>query len=235
MIIMQRWGDVERGGAAYGLAMNILVLTAHPDPASLNGQLAAAYVAGAEAQGATVTTIDLCSLAFDPVLRGGFRTPMPDEPDLAMLRERLLAADHVVWFFPVWWAGPPAILKAVIDRVFLPGWAFRFEKGPLPVGLLAGRSTRYVATMDSPRLWYLLAHHDALGGSFGRGTLAFVGFAPVERTLFYGVRTLDARARAAACAKSKKIGERDARSLEPSAKPLAAGGTHGLLSDGRTK
>lgn len=191
--------------------MQILVLTAHPEPDSFNAQLSAAYVRGAAAQGASVATIDLCALSFDPVLRGGFRAPMEDEPDLRRLRDALRAADHVVFFFPVWWVGPPAIVKAVVDRVFLPGWAFRFEGGPLPVGLLAGRSARYVATMDSPRLWYLLAHHDALGGSFGRGTLAFVGFRPVERTMIYGVRALSPDERAAQRERLGRIGARDAQ------------------------
>jgi hypothetical protein len=65
--------------------------------------------------------------------------------------------------------------------------------------------------MDSPWVWYQLAHHDALGGSFGRGTLRFVGFGPVERTMIYGVRRLDAAARGRWVERLGELGGRDAR------------------------
>ncbi|MCK6551172.1 NAD(P)H-dependent oxidoreductase [Myxococcota bacterium] len=193
------------------------LLTAHPDPASFNAALADAWRRGAEAEGATVKTFDVPRLAFDPVLRGGYRAPMDDEPALAELRAALEASAHVTWVFPTWWAAPPAILKALVDRLFLPGWAFRFEGRALPTGLLAGRSTRYVATMDSPALWYHLAHRDALAGSFGRATLAFVGFAPIQRTLIHEVRRLDAKAREKWLTRLEAEGRRDVRTARAKA------------------
>lgn len=174
----------------------VTLLTAHPDAGSFNSSLADAWARGAETAGATVLRFDVTRLSFEPVLRGGYSQPMPDEPDLARVRAAFERSTHVTWSFPTWWAGLPAALKALVDRLMLPGWAFRYEGGPLPVGLLAGRSSRYITTMDSPWWWYRLAHHDALAGSFGRGTLAFTGFAPVERTLVFRTRHLDASARA---------------------------------------
>lgn len=209
--------------------MRILVLTAHPESTSFNATLSAAYARGAEAAGATVETVDLTRLVFDPILRGAYREPMIDEPDLERMRERFLAADHIAWFFPVWWAAVPAVVKALVDRLLLPGWAYRFDGGPLPTGLLAGRSTRYVATMDSPRLWYLLAQHDALAGSFGRGTLSFVGLSPIERTLIYRARELSKEARAGWAEKLLLVGGRDTQRVGrrlarlPQRAPLAIG------------
>ena len=201
--------------------MLVTVLTAHPDPDSFNHALARAYVRGAEAAGAEVRLVDVPTLAFDPVLRGAYRTPMQDEPDLADLRATIVASGHLAWFFPVWWVGLPAVLKGLIDRLLLPDWAFRFEGGALPRGLLAGRSSRYVATMDSPRFWYQLANHDALAGSFGRGTLRFVGLAPVERTMIYAARGLSPTARAAWLARLEAQGRDDVRALRRRA-PIAA-------------
>ncbi len=137
---------------------------------------------------------------------------MHDEPDLAKVRAAVDVSAHVAWFFPTWWAGLPAALKGLVDRLFLPKVSFVYEGG-LPRGLLKGRSTRYVATMDSPALWYWLAHHDALGGSFGRGTLQFVGFGPVQRTLIYRVRSLSEAARSVWLQRLEALGATDAQRL----------------------
>lgn len=190
-------------------AMNLTIVTAHPNPASFSRALAAAYATGARSAGATVHTFDATELEFDPILRGAHATPSPDEPDLARLRAAIDASAHVAWFFPTWWAGLPAALKGLVDRLFLPKVSFLYEGG-LPKGLLKGRSSRYVATMDSPALWYWLAHHDALGGSFGRGTLQFVGFGPIHRNLLFSVRTLDAPARKRWLSQVEALGAKDA-------------------------
>ena len=101
--------------------MNTLtIVTAHPDPKSFSRSLAAAYATGANRAGSIVQTLDATELQFDPVLRGASRTPMHDEPDLARLRAAIDTSAHVAWFFPTWWAGLPAALKGLVDRLFLP-------------------------------------------------------------------------------------------------------------------
>lgn len=194
----------------------VVLITAHPSPTSFNAGLAAAYRAGAEHAGAQVTHVDATALVFDPVLRVGLDAPqLPDEPDLARVRAAVEAAHHVAWIFPTWWVGLPAALKALVDRLLIPGWAYRHEGRPLPTGLMRGRSTRYVATMDSPALWYWLAHHDALGGAFGRGTLSYVGFGPIRRDLVFSVRTLSARQRQRWIERMRAVGARDVEGLRP--------------------
>jgi NAD(P)H dehydrogenase (quinone) len=195
--------------------MHLTVLAGHPQATSFNAALIAAYVAGAERAGATVEVIDVSTLQFDPVLRQAHGASSlaealhDEEPDLARVRASLLQSSHLTFVFPVWWVGLPAALKALVDRVFLPGWAFRYGDSPLPVGLLGGRSARYVATMDSPALWYHLVQKDALGGSFGRGTLRFVGLSPVTRTLIHGVRSLNEPARKRWLVRLEETGRRD--------------------------
>ena len=185
------------------------LLTAHPVEDSFNTSLAAAWRRGAERAGTTVRHFDVNTLRFDPMLRHAFRGVMPDEPDLAQVRASVAASSHVTWVFPTWWVGLPAVMKGLVDRLLLPGWAFKFEGKALPTGLMAGKSSRYIATMDSPSLWYRLGHHDALAGSFGRGTLAFCGFAPIARTLVFDVRRLDASKRARWVAKVEEEGALD--------------------------
>lgn len=194
-------------------APRVLVVQAHPDPASFHAALADAYAAGASTA-AAVEQISLAELDFDPVRRGGFQHPQELEPDLLRVRAAMEAADHVTWVFPTWWAGPPAQLKGLVDRAFTPGWAFRYDKGQtLPTGLLRGRSSRIVTAMDSPSWWYALAHRRSIHASFGTATLTFVGFAPVRATTIYGQRDLDAAACERAVERVRRDGERDAQKL----------------------
>lgn len=185
------------------------LLTAHPEADSFNARLATAWTRGAEAAGATVRTFDLTKLQFDPVLRGTFRAPMADEPDLARVRAAFEASSHVTWLFPTWWAGLPAVMKGLVDRLLLPGWAFQFEGKSTPTGFMKGKTTRYVTTMDSPGFWYHLWYGNSLAGSFGRGTLEFCGFSRVERTMVYAVRKLNEAQRAKWLARLEREGRSD--------------------------
>ena len=69
---------------------------------------------------------------FDP-LKAQEGQPMPD--DTAGEAEKLLAADTVILHFPIWWFGPPAILKGWLDRVLAHGHLhdvdMRFDRGRL--------------------------------------------------------------------------------------------------------
>ncbi|AKF10994.1 NAD(P)H dehydrogenase, quinone family [Sandaracinus amylolyticus] len=201
------------------LMTDVLVLLGHAEPNSFNGALADAYLRGAERAGARTERIDLASLELDLVLRAGHREEQPLEPDLVRLQRAIERARHVVWVFPTYWASPPAVVRGVIDRLFLPGWAFRYEGSALPKGLLAGRSSRVITTMDSPSWWYALAHHRALHATMGTATLTFCGFAPVRFTTLYAVREMDAARRAAWIARVDAIGARDASAI---ARPMLA-------------
>lgn len=53
------------------------------------------------------------------------RTP---PSDVAAELDKLLAADLVILQFPLWWFGPPAILKGWMDRVFVYGGLYSSER-----------------------------------------------------------------------------------------------------------
>lgn len=191
----------------------ILVLEANPDPASFGAALARAYAEGASAAGATLETLTLAALRFDPILRVGHAGAQALEPDLLQAREAIQRADHLLFQLPVWWGAMPAVLKGFIDRVFLPGWAFQHEGGALPRGLLAGRSARVLATMDSPWWWYGLKHRRAAHRSLIQATLHYVGISRVAQTTLYKVRELSAPQREAWLQRARDLGAADARRL----------------------
>lgn len=188
-----------------------LLLFGHADEDTFNHRLAAGYGDGFRAAGGIVDRIDLASLRFDPVLHHGYRIPQPLEPDLRSARDAIEAADHLVWVFPTYWASPPAVVRGFVDRLFLPGWAFKFEAGSaLPKGLLAGRSTRVITTMDTPGWWYTGVTHRCLHRSFGTATLSFCGLAPVRFSSIHGVREMNAAERARQIEEVRRLGRRDA-------------------------
>ncbi|MDJ0824833.1 MAG: NAD(P)H-dependent oxidoreductase [Rhodobacter sp.] len=111
----------------------VLVVLAHPEPTSFNAAWADASVAGAEAAGSAVRFCDLHRLGFDPVERGAHyridgpfdplkaQESRPVPPDTAPLAADLEWADQVVLHYPMWWFGPPAVLKGWLDRVLVHG------------------------------------------------------------------------------------------------------------------
>ena len=106
----------------------VLIVVAHPDRESLTHSWAAASAGGARAAGHQVTQFDLYGESFDPVAPEG-------GADIADHLDALRSADHLILHFPIWWYGPPAILKGWIDRVLVHGdtydTAAPFESGPL--------------------------------------------------------------------------------------------------------
>jgi NAD(P)H dehydrogenase (quinone) len=190
----------------------ILILDGHPDADSLTTALATAYAAGAVREGGRVRTIALRDLDFDLVLRHGYHRAQSLEPDLEATLAAIRAARHVVFAFPTWWAAPPALVKGFVDRLFLPGIAFRFEPGKaMATGLFAGRSARLITTMDSPSWWYWWKHGRSVHHAFLAATLELVGFGPIDARTVFSVRTLKAAAIAKALATAGADGARDAR------------------------
>lgn len=132
--------------------MHVLLVYAHPEPTSFNGALRDAIVNETLDSGHSVDVSDLYAQGFDPVGgRGDFVRAADDAlfhyqseqaaaalsggfaPNLAREQDRLRRADLLILQFPLWWGGPPAILKGWFDRVAAYGVAYadgtRFDTG----------------------------------------------------------------------------------------------------------
>uniref|UniRef100_UPI004047BBB3 NAD(P)H-dependent oxidoreductase n=1 Tax=Flavobacterium sp. TaxID=239 RepID=UPI004047BBB3 len=105
------------------------------------------------------------------------------EPDLLGAIDKIKKADHLVWVFPMWWYGYPAIMKGFIDRTFLPGITFDFKEGKaLPEKLLKGKTARIIITSDTPKWYDSLFMKSPAINQFKKGTLEFCGINPVKVT-----------------------------------------------------
>lgn len=174
----------------------ILVILGHSAEDSLCGALARAYANGAEASGGEVRTLALGTLVFDPVLHDGYAKIQPLEPDLQRAQAAIAWAQHIVFVYPIWWGATPALLKGFIDRIFLPGFAFRFRDNALMAdGLLAGRSAHLLVTMDTPPWYFRWIYRMPGHNQMKRTILGFCGIKPVAITSFGPVKNADARTR----------------------------------------
>ncbi|WP_295117207.1 NAD(P)H-dependent oxidoreductase [uncultured Chitinophaga sp.] len=159
----------------------VLIINGHPDSLSFNQALFNAYKEGASETGAIISEINIAELEFNPNLSHGYRQRTVLEPDLLLSIEKIKAADHIVWIFPVWWYGSPAIMKGFIDRTFLPGIAYQPVKGkPFPKKLFKGKTARIIVTADTPRWYDILFMRSPALNQFKKGTLEFCGMGPVK-------------------------------------------------------
>lgn len=185
----------------------VLVLLGHPDANSLCGALANAYASGAKVAGHEVKLFRLGDIHFDPVLRHGYNRRQELEPGLQEIREALTSADHLVLVYPIWWGAMPALMKGFFDRVFLPGYAFKYRKdSPWWDRLLAGRSARVIVTMDTPPWYYSLVYRMPGHHQIQKTILEFSGIKPVRITALGPVRAADDVQCAAWLAQVKKLG-----------------------------
>jgi putative NADPH-quinone reductase len=94
--------------------VRVLILNAHPDEGSLCDAVAAAYVEGARDAGHDIRYIALRELRFDLVLRGGFHSAKPVEPDIAQQQDSIRWCEHLVIVSPNWWWSAPRCLKVTL-------------------------------------------------------------------------------------------------------------------------
>ncbi len=155
--------------------MRVLVLHAHPDPASATSTLFQRVCDTLADSGHDVDPVDLYDLdgrpfapALTPDERRAYHGPDPVvDPVVADQIERLRSARALVFCYPTWWFGPPAVLKGWFDRVLVPGVGFRFdERGRVRPGLTHIRRLAAITVHDRGRVVTTLA------GDGGRLTIA---------------------------------------------------------------
>jgi len=158
----------------------ILVLSANPRKNSFVHQLALAY-SGAAQKTHDVQLHDLAHMTFNSDLSQGYEEEQTLESPLKAFQESLEWCDHLVILAPVWWGALPAKLKGLIDRTFLPGFAFQYEEGKaIPKKLLKGKTARVILTMDTPPWYYVLIQRAPVIHQLKKATLEFVGFTAIK-------------------------------------------------------
>ncbi|MEK7596752.1 MAG: NAD(P)H-dependent oxidoreductase, partial [Patescibacteria group bacterium] len=110
----------------------IFVFVGHPDKKSLSVSLAEAYARGARSAGHEVRIMMVGDMSFDPILHHGYKIIQELELDMVKFQECVKWSEHFVSIFPIWWSDMPALMKGLIDRVWMPGFAYNFRTGLIP-------------------------------------------------------------------------------------------------------
>ena len=109
--------------------MKVLVVYCHPNPNSFCASLYASTVRTLQEGGHELRCFNLYAENFQPILTLEEREAYLPNPGLIEARvqphvDALKWAEHLVLVFPIWFYGPPAMLKGWLERVWLPRVAF---------------------------------------------------------------------------------------------------------------
>ena len=191
------------------MVRRVAIIQGHPDATRrhLCHALAEAYASSARAAGHEVREIDVAALDF-PVLRSkeAFETTaLP--ASLAPAQAAIGQADHLLIVYPLWLGTMPALLKAFLEQVFRPGFAYELgEHGRRWKRPLKGKSARIVVTMGMPVFlyrWYFGAHGLK---SLERSILGFAGIGPIRESLFGMIEQASEAKRRAWLARMHRLG-----------------------------
>ena len=172
--------------------MKILLVVAHPNPASFNHALAAAAAESLRALGHEIVLQDLHADGFDPITPASeFPKNAVLPPNIARRCAELASADGLIVVHPNWWGQPPAILKGWIDRVVRNGVAYEFRVGPNgkpgPVPLHKLRAALVINTGNTPMEAELALYGDPLDNLWKRCFGGMCGIPRTERLYFTSV------------------------------------------------
>jgi NAD(P)H dehydrogenase (quinone) len=195
-----------------------LWLYAHPRRQSLNYRL---FREGVEAlsAGYDVTTSDLHAQGFDPVVSDRDLGDLAGKPgnlselmgaayargqqpaDVCEEQAKVATAELLVVQFPLWWYGPPAILKGWFDRVLTSGFAYGDLDPELGIprrygdGGLVGRRALVVVTVgEDPRSIGprgISGDLESLLFPLTHGVLWYVGIEALDLHVVYDADDLD--------------------------------------------
>jgi len=174
--------------------MKVLVVYSHPNPKSFNHAILETTLETLKAGDHEVRVRDLYAQGFDPVLKGSDFVALQAgalPADILAEQAEITWAEVMVFVYPVWWTGLPAMIKGYIERVYLHGFAYVYADGGIKA-LLKGKKALIINTTGTPTEMY-----DANGMSAAMrktsdlGILGFCGFEMIGHLFFGGVPSVD--------------------------------------------
>jgi len=173
--------------------MRVLVILDHPytiasadnvpHQRSFSAAVAAAAIRGARSGGHEVDLIDLAADGFQPAMSradlAAWRQGRTVDPLVADYQQRLLAAGHLAFVFPVWWEAMPAATKGFLDRVLIKGVMYEELPGargnPFRNHMPSLGGVSVLSVMTTPDKAYRWWYRDPLTKILFKGTFAKIG------------------------------------------------------------
>lgn len=131
---------------------NTLVIFGHPDPNSFNGAILKTIENKLTEKKYQFICKNLYQLNFSPILTLDDLKRAKDSSvagDIAIEHNDIEWAKNIIFIYPIWWAGQPAMVKGWIDRVLTPGFAYAFQEDGTIKGLLSDKVVMVFTTTRS--------------------------------------------------------------------------------------
>jgi NAD(P)H dehydrogenase (quinone) len=191
--------------------MRMLVVYCHPCPESFTAAVRDRAVTALQAAGHEVKVLDLHGVGFDPVMsaeeRRGYHTPGANEVPVAERLGELTWCEGLLFVYPTWWYGLPAMLKGWLDRVWVPYATFEMPKPGKPIGrVLANiRFIGAISTLGSPWWWWRFWMSEPGRRTLLRGLPPLVS--PKCRTMWLALHRMDSASDGQRAAFLAKVGK----------------------------
>jgi len=141
--------------------MKFLIIYAHPDSEGFSSYCLQSIKNNLLKQKKDFEVLDLYSMNYDPVLKldelytAGNRNISIENQKL---QQKISEADKLIFIYPIWWGGMPAILKGFVDRIFTPGFAFKYRRDKflkfIPDKLLNNKKIAIITSSGAPIFIY---------------------------------------------------------------------------------
>lgn len=172
-----------------------VVIVAHPCADSFTQALAARATTGLRAAGHHVDVVDLYGIGFRAAMtreeRQAYHSDTPIIDPMVDEHAAILKRAHtLVFVYPTWWGGLPAVLKGWLERVMVPGVGFVLDErtGKVKPGLTNVRRLVGISTYGSPRTYVKLVNDN------GRRTVnraLRISCHPLARTRWHAMYAID--------------------------------------------
>lgn len=173
----------------------VLIVHAHPESQSFCNALKNEAVSYFQSQGAEVKVSDLYAMGFNPVGNKHDFTELQNPDFFKYQMEQVHAHQHnlfsaevktemdklewcdtLIFNFPLWWFGLPAILKGWVDRIFAMGLVYGAGKGVYDNGTYKNKTAFLTLTTGGPEIAY--------GETGKNGNLDTILY-PIQHGMFY--------------------------------------------------
>jgi NAD(P)H dehydrogenase (quinone) len=143
--------------------MKFLIVYAHPESKGFSSAFLEQAQKILKEKSQDFEVLDLYKIGYDPVLKldelytaGNKNVSLQNQN----FQQKIKNADRLIFIYPVWWGNMPAILKGFMDRVFTPGFAFKYRANKLlkfiPDKLLDDKKFAVFTSCGGPKFVYKL-------------------------------------------------------------------------------